>query len=153
MKNKLFKIREQYSLEIFYILAVLCITLQLLLLRQFIILDFDEDSQLITYSLRSISDALLLLLPFWLIPSKFRGYYIGITISLFTFWGLSQLWYYRTYNDLMPFSSFLLFENISPLLIRSIKASIRHTDMFFLHTTYLSVFSISIILFKTSQRS
>lgn len=153
MKNKLFKIREQYSLEIFYILAVLCITLQLLLLRQFIILDFDEDSQLITYSLRSISDALLLLLPFWLIPSKFRGYYIGITISLFTFWGLSQLWYYRTYNDLMPFSSFLLFENISPLLIRSIKASIRHTDMFFFTLPIFLFFLYRLFFLKPAKEA
>lgn len=132
MKNKLLKIQEKYSLEILYILAVLCIILQLLLLRQFIILDFDEDSQLATYGLRSISDALLLLLPFWLIPHKLRGYYVSIIIFLFTFWGLAQLWYYRTYDDLMPFSSFLLIENLSPLLMRSVKASMRHTDIFFI---------------------
>lgn len=132
MKNWLSEILNKYSLEIFYTFAALCIILQLLSLRQFIILDYDSDSQLTTYGLRSISDALLLLLPFWLIPHKLRGYYTGIIIFLFTFWGLSQLWYYRTYDDLMPFSSFLLFENISPLLMRSVKASIRYTDLFFI---------------------
>lgn len=132
MKNWLSEILNKYSLEIFYTFAALCLILQLLSLRQFIILDYDSDSQLITYGLRSISDALLLLLPFWFIPHKLRGYYIGIIIFLFTFWGLSQLWYYRTYDDLMPFSSFLLFENISPLLMRSVKASMQYTDLFFI---------------------
>lgn len=131
MKNRLSEILNKYSLEIFYTFAVLCIILQLLWLRQFIILDYDRDSQLTTYGLRSISDALLLLLPYWVIPRKLRGFYVSIILFSFTFWGLSQLWYYRTYDDLMPFSSFLLFENISPLLMRSVKASMRYTDIFF----------------------
>ena len=106
--------------------------LQLLHLRYDLLLHFDKDLGLLSYSARSMVDALLLLLPYWLLPAKLRIYYVSIIVFLFSFWGLSQLWYYRTYDDLMPFSSFLLFDNISPLLLNSIKASMKLTDILFI---------------------
>lgn len=106
--------------------------LQLLHLRYDLLLHFDKDLGLLSYSARSMVDALLLLLPYWLLPAKLRIYYVSIIVFLFSFWGLSQLWYYRTYDDLMPFSSFLLFDNISSLLLNSIKASMKLTDILFI---------------------
>jgi len=123
---------KKYPNELFYIAAMAALTLQLLHLRYDLLLHFDKDLGLLSYSARSMVDALLLLLPYWLLPAKLRIYYVGIIIFLFSFWGLSQLWYYRTYDDLMPFSSFLLFENISPLLLNSIKASMKLTDILFI---------------------
>ena len=101
-------------------------------LRYDLLLHFDKDLGLLSYSARSMVDALLLLLPYWLLPAKLRIYYVSIIVFLFSFWGLSQLWYYRTYDDLMPFSSFLLFDNISSLLLNSIKASMKLTDILFI---------------------
>ena len=123
---------KKYPNELFYIAAMAALTLQLLHLRYDLLLHFDKDLGLLSYSARSMVDALLLLLPYWLLPAKLRIYYVGIIVFLFSFWGLSQLWYYRTYDDLMPFSSFLLFENISPLLLNSIKASMKLTDILFI---------------------
>ena len=123
---------KKYPNELFYIAAMATLTLQLLHLRYDLLLHFDKDLGLLSYSARSMVDALLLLLPYWLLPAKLRIYYVGIIVFLFSFWGLSQLWYYRTYDDLMPFSSFLLFENISPLLLNSIKASMKLTDILFI---------------------
>ena len=123
---------KKYPNELFYIAAMAALTLQLLHLRYDLLLHFDKDLGLLSYSARSMVDALLLLLPYWLLPAKLRIYYVSIIVFLFSFWGLSQLWYYRTYDDLMPFSSFLLFDNISPLLLNSIKASMKLTDILFI---------------------
>ena len=116
---------KKYPNELFYIAAMATLILQLLHLRYDLL-------GLLSYSARSMVDALLLLLPYWLLPAKLRIYYVSIIVFLFSFWGLSQLWYYRTYDDLMPFSSFLLFDNISPLLLNSIKASMKLTDILFI---------------------
>ncbi|WP_330940537.1 LTA synthase family protein [Bacteroides sp. MSB163] len=123
---------KKYPNELFYIAAMATLILQLLHLRYDLLLHFDKDLGLLSYSARSMVDALLLLLPYWLLPAKLRIYYVSIIVFLFSFWGLSQLWYYRTYDDLMPFSSFLLFDNISPLLLNSIKASMKLTDILFI---------------------
>ena len=123
---------KKYPNELFYIAAMVALILQLLHLRYDLLLHFDKDLGLLSYSARSMVDALLLLLPYWLLPAKLRIYYVSIIVFLFSVWGLSQLWYYRTYDDLMPFSSFLLFDNISPLLLNSIKASMKLTDILFI---------------------
>lgn len=123
---------KKYPNELFYIAAMVALILQLLHLRYDLLLHFDKDLGLLSYSARSMVDALLLLLPYWLLPAKLRIYYVSIIVFLFSFWGLSQLWYYRTYDDLMPFSSFLLFDNISSLLLNSIKASMKLTDILFI---------------------
>lgn len=123
---------KKYPNELFYIAAMAALILQLLHLRYDLLLHFDKDLGLLSYSARSMVDALLLLLPYWLLSAKLRIYYVSIIVFLFSFWGLSQLWYYRTYDDLMPFSSFLLFDNISPLLLNSIKASMKLTDILFI---------------------
>lgn len=123
---------KKYPNELFYIAAMVALILQLLHLRYNLLLHFDKDLGLLSYSARSMVDALLLLLPYWLLPAKLRIYYVSIIVFLFSFWRLSQLWYYRTYDDLMPFSSFLLFDNISPLLLNSIKASMKLTDILFI---------------------
>lgn len=123
---------KKYPNELFYIVAMAALILQLLHLRYDLLLHFDKDLGLLSYSARSMVDALLLLLPYWLLPAKLRIYYVSIIVFLFSFWGLSQLWYYRTYDDLMPFSSFLLFDNISSLLLNSIKASMKLTDILFI---------------------
>lgn len=123
---------KKYPNELFYIAAMVALILQLLHLRYDLLLHFDKDLGLLSYSARSMVDALLLLLPYWLLPARLRIYYVSIIVFLFSFWGLSQLWYYRTYDDLMPFSSFLLFDNISPLLLNSIKASMKLTDILFI---------------------
>lgn len=123
---------KKYPNELFYIAAMAALILQLLHLRYDLLLHFDKDLGLLSYSARSMVDALLLLLPYWLLPAKLRIYYVSIIVFLFSFWGLSQLWYYRTYDDLMPFYSFLLFDNISPLLLNSIKASMKLTDILFI---------------------
>ena len=64
-----------------------------------------------------LADAILLLAPCWVI--KCRRTYTFIILWLVSVWSFAQLLYYPTYRDVMPFSSFLLFKNVSGTLIKS----------------------------------
>ncbi len=64
-----------------------------------------------------LADAILLLAPCWVI--KRRRTYTFIILWLVALWSFAQLLYYPTYRDVMPFSSFLLFKNVSGTLIKS----------------------------------
>lgn len=64
-----------------------------------------------------LADAILLLAPCWVI--KRRRTYTFIILWLVAIWSFAQLLYYPTYRDVMPFSSFLLFKNVSGTLIKS----------------------------------
>ena len=131
----------------FFILAVGVIIFQLFILWHEVVIKFDNDTKIITYGFRSLADAIIILLPYWLLPAKYR-HCIWLIIILFSIWTVSQLWYYRTYNDLMPFSSFMLFSNISPLLIESIKSSIHAIDWSILLSIVLLLISDYILFMK-----
>ena len=64
-----------------------------------------------------LADAILLLAPCWVLK-RWRTYTF-IVVWLVAVWSFAQMLYYPTYRDVMPFSSFLLFKNISPTLINS----------------------------------
>ena len=68
------------------------------------------------------------MLPFLIRPGSDRGW-IWLILSLVTFWVLSNIWYTQTYVQMMPFRSFLLFNNLSPLLFDSVVAAFRWTDL------------------------
>ena len=69
-----------------------------------------------------VADAILLLAPCWVI--KHRRTYTFIILWLVAIWSFAQLLYYPTYLDVMPFSSFLLFKNVSGTLIKSTMGAI-----------------------------
>ena len=72
---------------------------------------------LVKFFFNHLSDAILLLAPCWVI--KNRRTYTFIILWLVAIWCFAQMLYYPTYRDVMPFSSFLLFKNISGTLIKS----------------------------------
>ncbi len=65
-----------------------------------------------------LADAILLLAPCWVIKKR-RRTYTFIILWLVALWSFAQLLYYPTYRDVMPFSSFLLVQNVSGTLIKS----------------------------------
>ena len=76
-----------------------------------------SNQPLTKFFFNHLADALLLLAPCWVI--KRRRAYTFIIVWLVAIWSFAQLLYYPTYRDVMPFSSFLLFKNISGTLIKS----------------------------------
>ena len=104
----------------FYILAAVVIIVMLSMVSITITRSmFGSLSQqpLTKFFFNHLADAILLLAPCWVI--KRRRTYTFIILWLVAVWSFAQLLYYPTYRDVMPFSSFLLFKNVSGTLIKS----------------------------------
>lgn len=82
-----------------------------------------------------LADAVLLLAPCWVI--KRRRTYTFIILWIVAVWSFAQMLYYPTYRDVMPFSSFLLFKNISPTLINSTLGAVTKKSLALLFTPLL----------------
>lgn len=82
-------------------------------------------------ALRCLADALWVLLPCIFVRTDVAGRYAIAAMLLCALWGFAQEVYFKAYSDLMPFSSLLLWENVSPLLIDSFIGLLRPSDMLF----------------------
>ena len=80
--------------------------------------------------------ALALAAPYWLLPRSWRPL-SWLPVALSTAWGISQLWYARTYNDIMPLQVFTLTGNVNSLLIDSVLGSVRWADLWIIAPTLL----------------
>lgn len=78
---------------------------------------------------------------------KRRGL-IFIVLALVDIYCVSSVWYYRNYLDVIPFSSFLLYENLSPMLLDSALASARWFDWVALLPTLVTVVAYKLFLQK-----
>lgn len=76
----------------------------------------------------SVANALLLLSPYWLLPRRWR-WLVWIPLTLLTVWCLMQVCYCRAYDDLMPWQSLTLTENVNPTLAASTMALFRWQDL------------------------
>lgn len=115
----------------FYILSLICMVLMLLVIDyQFnrIVdpewLSHVSGKTMALLALNAVADAFLLLIPFVLLPPRWRKW-SWLIIILLAFWCLAQMLYMPTYRDLMPFSSFMMTENVGDTLLTSIKGAIR----------------------------
>lgn len=77
----------------------------------------------------SLANVLLILSPYWLLPRRWR-WLLWIPMILFTVWCLTQLWYCRVYEDLMPWQSLMLTDNVNTTLMQSTLALLRWHDLF-----------------------
>ena len=76
----------------------------------------------------SVANALLLLSPYWLL-SRRRRWLVWIPLVLLTLWCLVQVCYCRAYDDLMPWQSLTLTENVNRTLVGSTTALLRWQDL------------------------
>ena len=76
----------------------------------------------------SIANALLLLSPYWLIRRRWR-WLVWIPMTLLTVWCLVQMCYCRAYDDLMPWQSLTLTDNVNSTLAASTIALLRWQDL------------------------
>lgn len=77
----------------------------------------------------SIANALLLLSPYWLLRRRWR-WLVWIPLTIITVWCLMQLCYCRTYDDLMPWRSLMLTDNVNSTLASSTLSLFRWHDWF-----------------------
>lgn len=76
----------------------------------------------------SLANALLLLSPYWLLRRRWR-WLVWIPLTLLTIWCLMQLCYCRAYDDLMPWRSLLITDNVNPTLAASTVSLLRWQDL------------------------
>lgn len=76
----------------------------------------------------SLANALLLLSPYWLLPKRWR-WLVWIPLALLAIWCLMQLCYCRAYDDLMPWHSLTLTDNVNSTLASSTMALLRWRDL------------------------
>lgn len=79
----------------------------------------------------SIANALLLLAPYWLLRRRWR-WLVWIPVTLLTVWCLMQLCYCRAYDDLMPWQSLTMTDNVNKTLFQSTVALMRWHDLLIL---------------------
>lgn len=76
--------------------------------------------------LPTVGDAFLLALPLFLFTR--RRWVVFIPLFLFSLFALAQVCYARVYEDMMPYSSFLLFDNVNDVLFNSVRGLLRGRD-------------------------
>ncbi len=77
----------------------------------------------------AIANALLILSPYWLLPRRWR-WLVWIPLTLLTVWCVGQLCYCRAYDDLMPWQSLTLTDNVNTTLMNSTLSLLRWHDLF-----------------------
>ena len=76
----------------------------------------------------SLANALLLLSPYWLLKRRWR-WLVWIPMTLLTVWAVGQLCYCRAYDDLMPWQSLTLTDNVNTTLMNSTLSLLRWHDL------------------------
>ena len=76
----------------------------------------------------SIANALLLLSPYWLLRPRWR-WLVWIPLTLVTVWCMMQLCYCRAYDDLMPWRSLMMTDNVNSTLVASTVSLLRWRDL------------------------
>ena len=76
----------------------------------------------------TVGDAFLLSLPLFFFTNK--RWVVFIPLFLFDVFCLVQTLYARVYEDIMPYSSFLLVNNVNDVLLNSVRGLIRLRDIF-----------------------
>ena len=76
----------------------------------------------------SLANALLLLSPYWLLKRRWR-WLVWIPMTLLTVWAVGQLCYCRAYDDLMPWQSLTLTDNVNTTLMNSTLSLMRWHDL------------------------
>lgn len=76
----------------------------------------------------SLANALILLSPYWLLPRRWR-WLVWIPLTLLTLWCLIQVCYCRSYDDLMPWQSLTLTQNVNSTLAASTLSLLRWRDL------------------------
>ena len=70
-----------------------------------------------------LCDALILSAFYWLLPSR-RKSWLWLMVAVVTVWCFAQITYNETYDDIMPFSSWLYWNNLGSLVFVSILGTI-----------------------------
>ena len=97
----------------------------------------------------SLANALLLLSPYWLLRRRWR-WLVWVPMTLLTLWCIMQMCYCRAYEDLMPWQSLTLTENVNNTLLASTMALLRWQD-FCIIIPYLALVAMCVCAKRTDD--
>ena len=107
---------------LFYILAVVVMTAQMVIMTRKIGVDLFYPSLLpLTYN--HVLDAIFLSAFYWLLPARRKGW-LWLLVFLVTLWCFVHITYNETYHDMMPFSSWLYWSNLGTVVFDSVLGTI-----------------------------
>lgn len=97
----------------------------------------------------SLANALLLLSPYWLLRRRWR-WLVWVPMTLLTLWCIMQMCYCRAYEDLMPWQSLTLTENVNNTLLTSTMALLRWQDLCII-IPYLALLAMCVLSKRTDD--
>ena len=97
----------------------------------------------------SLANALLLLSPYWLLRRRWRCL-VWIPLTLLTVWCLMQVCYCRAYDDLMPWQSLTLTQNVNSTLAATTLSLLRWQDLLIL-MPYLLLVAVCLLGRRTRE--
>ena len=97
----------------------------------------------------SLANALLLLSPYWLLRRRWR-WLVWIPLTLLTVWCLMQVCYCRAYDDLMPWQSLTLTQNVNSTLAATTLSLLRWQDLLIL-VPYLLLVALCLLGRRTRE--
>ena len=97
----------------------------------------------------SLANALLLLAPYWLLRRRWR-WLVWIPLTLLTVWCLMQVCYCRAYDDLMPWQSLTLTQNVNSTLAATTLSLLRWQDLLIL-VPYLLLVAVCLLGRRTRE--
>lgn len=131
MKERLKSLVADKSL-MFYLLLVVLIEALLGLVNCCFAIGYRSNlisaTGMVHFALIHLGDAVVLLLPFWLLPPRRRWWMWTVPVML-TVWCFAQVVYNITYQEIMPYSSFLFTSNVSKVLVDSVIGLIHATAL------------------------
>ena len=97
----------------------------------------------------SLANALLLLSSYWLLRRRWR-WLVWIPLTLLTVWCLMQVCYCRAYDDLMPWQSLTLTQNVNSTLAATTLSLLRWQDLLIL-VPYLLLVAVCLLGRRTRE--
>ena len=116
----------------FYLLLVATVEVLLTFINLYYCIGYRNNmispSGLLYFLNIHLGDAVLLLLPYWLVPARHRKWMWSI-VALLALWCVAQVLYNLVYQDVMPFSSLVLVSNVGDVLIGSVMGLLSFTSL------------------------
>ena len=97
----------------------------------------------------SLANALLLLSPYWLLRRRWR-WLVWIPLTLLTVWCLMQVCYCRAYDDLMPWQSLTLTQNVNSTLAATTLSLLQWQDLL-IFVPYLLLVALCLLGRRTRE--
>ena len=99
----------------------------------------------------SLANALLLLSTYWLLSRRWR-WLVWLPMTLLTVWCLMQVCYCRAYDDLMPWQSLTLTQNVNSTLAASTLSLLRWQDLLIV-APYLLLIVVGLLMRRSAKET